>query len=294
MLKLWPVNVKLNLLRQVGLKNKPCTSAKGGTLMESIDKLAEGVGEVLEKAPKIYEDALQPTAKETGKLVGRIPRLVNAALLPLDKWILNREYALAETEKLLAKKLEKVDEEKIVTPEAYVAVPALQAISYSMSNQELREMYANLLAKSMNLDTKDTIHPAFVEIIKQLSPIDAQVLKLIMERDVNPCLNIRYENEKHTFRIIATNVTDIIGVDYKLIAVSIDNLCKQNLIEIPEDGYYSNDRVYSSIMNSECYKSIMLANTDTEDGFSAKPVKKMINKTNIGIAFYQACLTENM
>lgn len=54
-----------------------------------------------------------------------------------------------------------------MTPEAYVAVPALQAISYSMNSEELRNMYANLLAKAIDIDEKDKVHPAFVELIKQ-------------------------------------------------------------------------------------------------------------------------------
>ena len=94
---------------------------------------------------------------------------------------MHREYNVAETEKLLSQKLKNVDPNKIVQPEPYVAVPALQAISYSMNNDELRNLYANLLSKSMNIDTKDSVHPSFVEIIKQLSPFDAILLKKIAD-----------------------------------------------------------------------------------------------------------------
>ena len=53
--------------------------------------------------------------------------------------------------------------EKIVEPEPYVAVPAIQAISYAMNSDELRNLYANLLAKSMIKDTKDTVHPLLLK-----------------------------------------------------------------------------------------------------------------------------------
>lgn len=69
---------------------------------------------------------------------------------------------MAETEKLLEQKLKNIDEEKIVSPESYVAVPAIQAISYSMNSDELRNLYANLLAKAMVTPTKDAVHPSFV------------------------------------------------------------------------------------------------------------------------------------
>ena len=120
---------------------------------EGLDQLAKGIGKAIQTVPELYQDAFQPTVQETGKLVSRIPRAINAAFSGLDKWILNREYSIDETKKLLAQKLENVEPEKIVEPEPYVAIPAIQAISYSMNSEELRDLYANLLAKAMNTDT---------------------------------------------------------------------------------------------------------------------------------------------
>lgn len=146
---------------------------------DELDKLTKGIGKALETTPELYHDALQPSAQESGKLIARIPRAINAAFAGIDKWILNKEYSVEETKRLLAAKLDKIDPEKIVEPEPYVAVPAIQAISYTMNSNELRNLYANLLAKSMITDTKETVHPSFVEIIKQMSPIDARVYLLI-------------------------------------------------------------------------------------------------------------------
>ena len=144
-----------------------------------LDKLAGTIGDTLKTAPTLYEDALQPAVQEVGKFVARIPRAINAAFCGIDKWILNKEYTINETKKLLAQKLENVNPEKIIEPEPYVAVPIIQAISYSMNNEELRNLYANLLANAMNLDTKDSVHPSFVEIIRQMSPNDAKIFKHI-------------------------------------------------------------------------------------------------------------------
>lgn len=52
----------------------------------------------------------------------------------------------------------------------------MQANAYNES-EKLREMYANLVAKSMNADFHDKVHPAYVEIIKQLSPAEAVFLE---------------------------------------------------------------------------------------------------------------------
>ena len=83
---------------------------------EGLDKLAGAIGDTLKTAPTLYEDALQPTVQEVGKFAARIPRAINAAFSSLDKWILNKEYAIDETKKLLEKKLENIDPDKIVEP----------------------------------------------------------------------------------------------------------------------------------------------------------------------------------
>jgi len=126
---------------------------------------------------QLYADFAEPTIKESGKIIARIPRAINAALVSVDKWILEREYSLQKTKKILENKLQDVQPEKIVPPESSVAVPVILAISYCIDNDELRELFATLLANAMNEDYKDKIHPAFVEIIRQLSPLDVLMIK---------------------------------------------------------------------------------------------------------------------
>ena len=69
-------------------------------------------------------------------------------------------------------------------------MPALQAISYSMDSEELRNMYANLLAKAMNVDEKDKVHPAFVELIKQMAPREALILDGIFKSPLTPLIDL--------------------------------------------------------------------------------------------------------
>lgn len=204
---------------------------------EGLDKLAGAIGDTLKTAPTLYEDALQPTVQEVGKFAARIPRAINAAFSGLDKWILNKEYAIDETKKLLAQKLENVDPEKIVEPEHYVAVPAIQAISYSMNSEELRNLYANLLAKAMHSDIKDLVHPAFIEIIKQLSPTDALILNEIKINDPLLLATLTLETYKSndfkelSYSITYRDITAITYADYYSVLVSLDNLFRLRLIK---------------------------------------------------------------
>lgn len=89
-----------------------------------------------------------------------------------------KESNIEQTRKLLEKKLKNVPVENIITPPMYIGVPALQAISYCMNDESLRNMYAELLAHAMNSDTIDNVHPTYVEIIKQMSPYDALIFRI--------------------------------------------------------------------------------------------------------------------
>lgn len=252
---------------------------------EGLDKLAGAIGDTLKTAPTLYEDALQPTVQEVGKFAARIPRAINAAFSGLDKWILNKEYAIDETKKLLEKKLENVDPDKIVEPEAYVAVPAIQAISYSMNSEELRNLYANLLAKAMNSDTKDQVHPSFVEIIKQMSPTDAIIFKSIMKRKANPLIDLIIESPEKSSFIIATNVSEFNDLYTDKACMSIDNLNKFGLISILSDRYYSDANFYNKILHSKYYVTQKQNHSVLPNDYQFSHKKKMIIKTSLGITF---------
>jgi len=227
-------------------------------ITNGLNAFIDSSGKLLEVAPKLYEDAIQEPAKETSKTLGLIPKTINAALVPLRQWIAHKEYNMAETEKLLAYKLENLDPKKIVPPEPYVAVPAIQAISYSKDNEQLRNLYANLLSKSMNVDTKDNVHPSFVEIIKQLSPLDAKLLKKLFyaQKDPIPKLKLSLQASENDFNhidvwrtVLHPNCyTDLSLIESYLI--SLDNLERLKLIIINDDSYLNPPQLYTEIESS--------------------------------------------
>ncbi len=270
---------------------------------EGFDKLAGAIGDTLKTAPTLYEDGLKPVTQESGKTLALIPRVINAALIPLRKWIAEREYNLAETEKLLAQKLEHVSENKIVTPEAYVAVPAIQAISYSMDSKELRNLYANLLAKAMNIDTKDFVHPSFVEIIKQMSPIDVQIFEEISSNGFIQTVNIycsKFPNtscdtkkiqlmqnpiEKHGFE----SLTHISAFSPDIVKVSIDNLLRLRLIE---ERFRIGASIDEKIKTSPFYISIteQLKKFIVDETWKYEETPQFFYLTTLGTTFRNICL----
>ena len=194
---------------------------------------------IAQTAGKTYDDLAHPTAHATGQIVSFIPRTIKVWLGKWEKWILNGEYAIRETEKLLEEKLKRIPEDKIVEPEPYVAVPAIQQLSYSLDSEELRELYANLLASSMNSDKKNDVHPAFVDIIKQLTPSEAKLLSCIYGC---PYSSVLLKNDGlYTIDNIqegsytvgsAIEGVSVALLDRSILSVGLDNLVRLGLLTV--------------------------------------------------------------
>lgn len=256
----------------------------------------DDIHEAANIAGKVYDDGLHPAVLEIGKTLALLPQAVNAALAPLQIWIVNKEYNVEETKKLLEQKLSRVGAEHIVTPDAYVAVPAMQAISYSMDSKELRNLYANLLARSMVNTEKDKVHPAFVEIIKQLSPDEARLISSLIDVDSVPLIDIhRVVNNEGGFLIrlrnftyLADNICD--RHDPIDIAEYIDNLCRLRIVEIPEERYLGGEDTYKPLEEHPIVVDIM--NTPLPKGQRWEIVKEKLEVTSFGKEFIEVCVKD--
>ena len=204
------------------------------------EELASAIPEIAkELAVKTYEDVAQPALRSTGGIIELLTRALRATMAPLEIWTLKREYQVKETAKLLEEKLKYLPSEQIQTPESYIAIPALIYISYCMDNHELRDMYANLLASSMNKFVKNGVHPSYVEIIKQLCPDEAKILRHIAEKTI-PVINVNYGNDTNGFVWIVkgfSDVGDLVHCEYPLdICKYLDNMSRLGLIEMPNSS----------------------------------------------------------
>ena len=168
----------------------------GGTIPEGkIEGTINAVTGLLKEVP-VYQDALQPVAKETGKALQTVGQVVNAALAPIRGLVWGIEKIEDFLNTKVAEKLSKIPKERIQTPDPSVAVPsvavpAVESLRYTGHNETLRELYANLLATSMDADTAKNAHPGFVEIIRSMSSDEAKIIKFIAAVGAQPMLNIR-------------------------------------------------------------------------------------------------------
>ena len=125
----------------------------------------------------IYDDAkslegVQALAKK-GKAV-----LVSAggALL-----LIHRKVADSINEQL-AKKAESIPPENRQPPDPTTAAKIVPALNSVFGEENLREIFLNLLTATMDKTRAGNVMPAFIEIAKQLSPDEALILRWIAEQ----------------------------------------------------------------------------------------------------------------
>lgn len=250
-----------------------------------------------EIAKDVYLDAGKPVMKAVGELFGLVPRALKAVLFPVEKWIVGREYNLAETKKLLQQKLENIPPEQIEVPEAHIAIPTLQYISYCMDNYELRNMYANLLASSMNKAVKNGVHPSFGEIIKQLCPDEAKIMKLFYKNVSIPTISLIRKNDKGIYRKVIECFSIVgfeAGCEHPMDTINyFNNLIRLGLIEKGEPGEGYNDKsVYDTLINHSFIKE-QIDEIISETEFNIPDYDMgYIKLTPFGNSFCKICLDE--
>ncbi|MFV1977060.1 MAG: DUF4393 domain-containing protein [Candidatus Scalindua sp.] len=130
-------------------------------------------------AKEIYKDGLKEAVKETGKGLTVLAKAINVALSPLKGMVWSYEKIEIMLMKKLSNKLSTVSPDNIQIPPINIAGPAVEALRFTNDEPLLQEMFASLLATTMQADKQDMIHPAFVEIIKQLSGEEAKIINIL-------------------------------------------------------------------------------------------------------------------
>jgi abortive infection alpha-like protein len=251
------------------------------------------IDKALGPAAENFGQEVAPVGKRAGELTRRISDLLLRALEPA---VYGLEKIADWIEKEVQERLKDVPPEKIVPPNPRVAVPAVQALVYSMEDESIRDMFANLLAADMNADTKRAAHPAFVEIIKQMSPQDARVFQVARSPHIEFVAGMGAANK---WLEMGTHYTmDVEGVDDFSIAVSLDNLHRLGLLEyrdmFPIDAKFDRKEqrlrdsfkgMAEGLKNKEAYKTM---------GFLSPPQlrirKRGVYITGFGVEFTKACI----
>jgi hypothetical protein len=223
--------------------------------MEEVKKGIEVVGEVMKLAgdhPKVKQ-----AGNELAQTALTITKTINNALLPLAAvnfaFEKARRYFEENFKDDIEERTKNIPPQHIVEPKASIAGPALQGLAFSHEEKELRELYIALLASSMDGRVQASVHPAFVDIIKQLASEEARLLPTFLKsKSGMPIVELRLQAQdgqsytsilKHClqFERVATRQP----VENENLPAIIDNLIRLGLIEVDYISELKEDKHYS-------------------------------------------------
>ncbi|MGF1806263.1 DUF4393 domain-containing protein [Aliivibrio sifiae] len=132
-----------------------------------------------EVAVPFYNDALSPVSKEIGKGLESIACMVNSGIFLAEDCV----QALTSVLRMTGEQLLCLPSERISIERPRVAVKIIEEARYVIGEPEVQQMFATLLAASMDKERANLVHPAYVEIIRQLDPDEAKILKYMHQLD---------------------------------------------------------------------------------------------------------------
>ena len=247
-------------------------------------------------------DAIHQNLPETEKQAdGALSTVVgffnNVVLYPVKKANLTFRYKLEAFEDDLKEKIKGIPAENLQVPPTMIAGPTLEALRYTYDESELREMYENLLASAMDTRKVSEAHPAFVDAIRQMSPLDAQLLAEIADKGQLRCGEVHFQLKgsvqyytkamPNHFVLELCNFADPFAVSASLI-----NLERLGLLQITEGGIQGEN--YDG-MKSHPYV-LQRANIFKQFGkeFEIYISKHALRLNNFGSQFAKICLAKEL
>lgn len=205
-------------------------------------------------AGKVYEDSLKGGMQEVGKSITTLAKTINICLAPVSAMVWGYDAIVSNLKKKLEVKLNGVDTDTIDAPPIEVAGPAIEALRFSSSREDLQDMFASIIAKSMLKGSDFSLSASFIEIVKQLSPTEASFLNQIAflrEQADDKLLSMELEGLKITdFRkgILMNEVFSLVDERKKSEGIYTDSLNLFNNIYDkvfnPELPYYPMEKVH--------------------------------------------------
>ncbi len=105
--------------------------------------------------------------------------MVRVALRPVNALVLTVEQACELAVAVVAERISQrgIPEEKVITPPPEVAGAVVLGLQTAAFDNDLRNLFANLLTTAMVAETSDGAHPAFADMVRQLSPPEARIIE---------------------------------------------------------------------------------------------------------------------
>jgi hypothetical protein len=241
---------------------------------------------------EVYGDLLKPGVAQVGKALGGIIGLGNTVLWPVHLLNERSRIALEANLERYRQRLADVPTEKIdpISPE--VGVPIAERLTY-LTDPDLREMYTALLSRASIAETKHAAHPSFVNVLNNLTPDEAQLVRQLFSFDgQTPFISVQSRAPGQQGFMELADVYFRLNENVRLVAphnlsAYISNLRGLGLIRLRADMHLLPKSIYVPLIEDMNLKHKQL--TDPPHNFTLEFPLGKIDMTNFGMMFFSAC-----
>ncbi len=243
---------------------------------------------------EIYGDVLKPGAKQVGTALETVIGLGNTVLWPVALANERSRLALQKNLEKYRAQIERLPEEKTVPVPPEVGVPIAEKLSY-VSDEELSDMYINLLAKASSSDTAKFAHPSFVNVINNLCPDEAVLLKEVRRRVALPFVSAKLQkknvNEWSSLGDLLTGLELSVKLAFpNNLPAYVSNFEGLGLIQVRRDIFIAQPELYEKL--ESVYRPQCEAFTYDKETHEVSFERGKIEATTFGRLFMDACLTK--
>ena len=266
--------------------------------MEDKEVVAAALSSDTLKEP--FLNLVNPVTKNAGNTLGDLWFLTFGWISHLaEKAQIRYAYNLDKFKQSLVANIQKIPPEKIIEPELRIIGPALEASRYHYEAPGIRDMFAKLIASSMNADYVEYVHPAFVPIIEQMTPLEAETLQYIATNESKmyngsiPLAQLRFPYASGGEEAVFLHLTLMESDTDKIVKQSeaLDTLARNKLINITDDSLTKHSHLYKEFESYSCFQWYRRRAAENPEKYKPpKIAKKTAMVTQFGCSFCTVCL----
>jgi len=227
----------------------------------------KGIDKYLSKAAETGVNITTPASKKVGLALAALTEagLHKMGIGRVFEYNAKQSHTLNQNLEKLAIELEKKDEAFVIEAPSEIVHPIGERLSY-VSDGDLSSLFAKLLAKASSKDEGHLAHPAYINILDQLSPDEAKLLKELMNhnfkvetisfgtRDTRP----EKSGATNTHSKYFSKLPDNIVLNYpQNIELYMANLISLGLIEIQEGWFIPKQNKDGKNVKSDNYEELV-------------------------------------
>lgn len=260
--------------------------------IENIPKVEVKV-DLTDVTKEAYSDTMhKPLNSSSSAITTVIDFFHNTVLYPMQKYNLYAHSKLTNYAKELENKAVNIPSENLVSPRVNILGPTIDGLKYNLDEDYIKEMFTNILITDMDITKQDKVLPAYIEIVKQLSKADAEMLKFFKEKNIHyqPIIKLKFNMEKGGFIYASDNIGLIYNnEDIVLDAIILDNLSRLKLIELNFDEHRNDESIYETVFQQiKIRDEFKISNPNIKELDYSKGLLRI---TSFGENFIDICLS---